>query len=396
MLGYSRIFVTALVLGVAASGISVLAEEKKAEEKTAEAKKPAPKADRIQVAILLDTSNSMDGLINQARTQLWKIVNELATAKRNGQAPELQVALYEYGKSTLSNDSGFVQQLVPLTDDLDKISEELFALKTQGGKEYCGQVIRDATNELKWSSSNEDLKLIFIAGNEAFTQGSVDYKKACSAAIAKGITVNTIFCGPRQQGVQTGWQQGAQLADGSFLNIDQNRQVAAIKTPFDEKLNKLSSEVNKTYLAFGAEPARKKLASRQKAQDKLAKEAAPAAGAERAAFKGSGQYRASGWDLVDAIADGKVKLKDVKDDQLPDELKKLSLKEREAHIEKKKTEREKIQKEIQELSAKRKAYIANKRKEEAEKTNTKQPDTLDAAVIKAIRSQAEKKKFNLE
>ena len=32
----------------------------------------------IQMAILLDTSGSMDGLIEQAKAQLWKIVNELA------------------------------------------------------------------------------------------------------------------------------------------------------------------------------------------------------------------------------------------------------------------------------------------------------------------------------
>ena len=30
-----------------------------------------PKKNTIKVALLLDTSNSMDGLINQAKTQLW-------------------------------------------------------------------------------------------------------------------------------------------------------------------------------------------------------------------------------------------------------------------------------------------------------------------------------------
>lgn len=391
MLRLSRNLTWVLVGTLLLSASSVQAEE----EKSAKAKPPKAESDHIQLAILLDTSNSMDGLISQARTQLWKIVNELATAERDGQVPKMQVALYEYGKSTLSQDSGYVRQLVPLTDDLDKISEELFALKTKGGKEYCGQVISTATNELKWSASQDDLKLIFIAGNEPFTQGPVDYKKACSDAIAQGITVNTIFCGPEKVGVSTGWQNGAQLADGSFLNIDQNRKVAAVKTPFDEKLNQLSSQVNKTYLAFGPEPARRKLSARQATQDKLAKEAAPSAGAERAAFKGSGRYRTSG-DLVDALADGKVKLKDIKDSELPDELKKMSLEERKKHIEKKKGEREKIQKEIQELSQKRKEFIAKKRREEAEKSNEAKADTLDAAVIKAIRSQAEKKKFDLK
>ncbi len=391
MRGTSRKLVWLLAMGLLLAGFSVRAAEEKSP-----VKKPPQKADHVQLAILLDTSNSMDGLINQARTQLWKIVNELATAKRGGEVPELQVALYEYGKSSLSKDGGFIRQLVPLTDDLDKISEELFALTTQGGEEYCGQVIALATTELKWSKSDDDLKLIFIAGNEAFTQGEVDFKKACSAAIAKGITVNTIFCGPHEEGIQTGWQEGAQLADGSYLSIDQNRQVAAIPTPFDEKLTKLSADVNKTYLAFGEAETRKKLAERQMTQDSLAKAAAPAVAAERAAFKGSGQYRASGWDLVDALADGKVKLKDIKDEELPAELKKMSPKDREVYIAKKKTEREKIQKEIQDLSRKRNEYIAKKRREEAEKTSQTKPDTLDAAVIKAIRVQAEKKKFDVK
>jgi hypothetical protein len=51
----------------------------------------------IQMAILLDTSGSMDGLLDQARSQLWKIVNEFIEAKKNGTRPDLEVALYEYG-----------------------------------------------------------------------------------------------------------------------------------------------------------------------------------------------------------------------------------------------------------------------------------------------------------
>src|SRR5688500_6199647 len=58
---------------------------------------PPPK---VQVAILLDTSGSMDGLIEQAKNQLWKIVNQFAQLKRDRRTPVLEVALYEYGKSS--------------------------------------------------------------------------------------------------------------------------------------------------------------------------------------------------------------------------------------------------------------------------------------------------------
>jgi hypothetical protein len=37
---------------------------------------------RVQLALLLDTSNSMDGLIDQARSQLWSVVNQFAAARR--------------------------------------------------------------------------------------------------------------------------------------------------------------------------------------------------------------------------------------------------------------------------------------------------------------------------
>src|SRR5688572_9237992 len=107
----------------------------------------------VQIAILLDTSNSMDGLIEQAKSQLWKICNEFIKAKQDGVTPEVHVALYEYGKSSLSRDSGFIRQIQPFTQDLDKLSEELFALRTNGGDEYCGWVIQRAVEELSWDSS---------------------------------------------------------------------------------------------------------------------------------------------------------------------------------------------------------------------------------------------------
>src|SRR5437867_9162948 len=79
----------------------------------------------VQIAILLDTSNSMDGLIEQAKGQLWKICNEFIKARQSGVVPEVQVALYEYGKNSLSQQSGWIRRIQPLTTDLDKISEEL-------------------------------------------------------------------------------------------------------------------------------------------------------------------------------------------------------------------------------------------------------------------------------
>src|SRR5271157_1093574 len=94
--------------------------------------------EKIQLAILLDTSNSMDGLIGQAKSQLWKVVNELARAKRAGVHPQLEVGLFEYGNDGLSESDGYIRMVSNLTTDLDAISADLFALTTNGGSEYCG------------------------------------------------------------------------------------------------------------------------------------------------------------------------------------------------------------------------------------------------------------------
>jgi hypothetical protein len=170
---------------------------------------------KIQLAILLDTSNSMDGLIDQARQQLWQAVNEFSMAKRDGMTPVLEVAVYEYGNNGIDAEQGHTRQVVGLTRELDKVSEALFSLTTNGGNEYCGHAIAQAVNHLQWSNSPNDVKAIFIAGNEPFTQGPTPFTEAISAAKARGVVVNTIHAGDYQTGLNEGWQQGALLAGGN-------------------------------------------------------------------------------------------------------------------------------------------------------------------------------------
>jgi hypothetical protein len=341
----------------------------------------------VQIALLLDTSNSMDGLIEQAKIQLWRIVNDFATARRDGQKPELQVALYHYGTPSLGAETGYIRQLVPLSGDLDKISEELFKLRTSGGDEYCGTVIQKAVNELKWSENKKDYKAIFIAGNEAFTQGKLDYKASCKAAITKGVVVNTIFCGALQEGIQTKWKDGADLADGTYINIDQNQKVAQIAAPQDKDLAELNVKLNATYIAYGR--GGQEGLARQAAQDKALAAAAPAAAAERAAAKSSAFYRNESWDLVDAAKAKKADVATLKEEELPEELKKLPAEKRQAYVDEKAKERGDIQAQIAKVSKERDAYVTAERAKQAQSGT----NTLDTAVINAVRSQAQKLDF---
>jgi len=343
----------------------------------------------VQMAILLDTSGSMSGLIDQARTELWAIVNEFIFAKRNGLEPEVHVALYEYGKNSLPSKKGYIRQIVPFTTDLDKVSEELFALKTNGGDEYCGWVIKEASEQLKWSSSTDDLKVIFIAGNEPFTQGPVDYRQSCKAAISKDIVVNTIHCGSPSAGIEGKWKDGAVLADGQYMNIDHNRKAIHIDAPQDKEIAELGIRLNETYIAYGR---RSNFAyERQSAQDRNASAASKESLLQRAVTKASRNYRNETWDLVDALKNNNVQLEDIKDEELPKEMQKMTAQKRKAYVEAKAKQRNDMQQKIQQLNEQRKKYIA----EEMKKLQ-KEGSTLGSAIIQAVCKQAKKRNFKFE
>ncbi len=382
---------SALVLALLLWGAWTWAQEKPSSQSApSNAKKPSQQAPCVQIAILLDTSNSMDGLINQARAQIWKIVNQMAQAKLQGQEVELQVALFQYGNDSLPAEKGYIELVVPFTDDLDLISDRLFGLTTNGGQEYCGQVIQEALRRLKWSKREVDLKMIIIAGNEPFTQGPVDPFKVCSEAIKRDITVTTIHCGSYEEGVQTGWARGARLADGTFLNIDQNAPVA-IATPFDRKLAQLNEELNSTYLFYGRLEEQQKRRQLQLRQDRNSAALGRGALANRVAAKASRLYSQASVDLVDAVMEGKLKLEDLPEDQLPEQLRKLPPEKRKQYLEQMIQKRRQLRKQIREINKKREQYLAKKRRQMAEK----QQNTFDDAVLQALRKQAERKQLEL-
>ncbi len=363
----------------------------------AKATLPAERANhaKVQIAILLDTSSSMSGLIEQTKTQLWKIVNTFIDARQNGQVPYVEVALYEYGKSALNHEEHWIRQIQPLTRDLDEISKQLFSLSTNGGNEYCGAVIQRATMDLEWDKSNKVYKAIFIAGNEAFTQGPINANDSVKEAIAQGVIVNTIHCGSEQAGISGGWKKGALLAGGKFLTIDQNRAVVHIEAPQDAQIVRLNTKLNRTYLAYGKIGASKKLD--QAVQDKNAHtKAASGAAVQRAVSKGSANYWNGSWDLVDASRQNNFDITKLAKKDLPQELQSMTIEQLKAHITTMATQRAEIQKQILKLNQQRSTYVATKRKELAEKEGKKAEQTLDEVMSSTIRSQAEKKGYAFE
>ncbi|MFM7149845.1 MAG: vWA domain-containing protein, partial [Gemmataceae bacterium] len=253
----------------------------------------------IEVAICLDTSNSMDGLIDSAKIQLWAIVNDLAKIEPT---PTLRVGLYQFGNDGIPKSTGWIRKEVDLTSDLDELYKHLNGLRTQGGTEYATRVALQAMKDLKWSQEADALKIVFVCGNEAADQDpQTSYEMVGKLAKSQGILVNTIFCGPANSSEAIGWKQLATLANGKYSNIDQNQAAKAIviKTPHDEPLLKLGQKLNQTYVAYGKQGLEK--AQNQAMQDANALKAAPA-GAQsfasalaRTSTKASSLYNNSGW-----------------------------------------------------------------------------------------------------
>ncbi len=234
--------------------------------------------------------------------------------------------------------------------------------------------------DLKWHSSNNALKLIFIAGNEPFTQGPVNYAVSCNAAARSGVTVNTIFCGDLRTGVTGKWKDGADLTNGQYMGINHDRQTTYIKTPYDEEIVRLGQELNKTYIVYGRKGTT--AAARQSKQDTNAAGAGKESAVQRSLTKASRLYRNEGWDLVDAEKKGRIKITEMKAKELPAPMQKMTAPERKAYLKKTADRRNTLQKRINTLNKKRTAYLTVQRKKSAS------DQTLDTAMMKALKKQA--------
>ncbi len=338
----------------------------------------------IQIALLLDTSGSMSGLIEQAKTQLWNILNELTKTSKDEEVPSLEIALYEYGNPSKTNHKYEINQLSPFTTDMDYISEKLFSLRTNGGEEYCGAVIKQSIDDLDWTNKS-GLKMIYIAGNEPFNQGPIGYKKVCIEAQQRNIIVNTIYCSDGSRGDSREWSVGATVGGGEFFSINHNEKTAFVETPYDDEINSLNNELNKTYHSFNSYGESK--VQNMLLQDSNAGSYSRENAVKRAKFKSSKQYKTEDWDLVENYQKDKTILEkaNIKDEKLS----KMSKVELEKEIERMALKRKEVKSKINELDKKRVQYKKDKIK--ADKKNN-----LGNSIIKTVKKQAKAKGYKTE
>ncbi len=346
----------------------------------------------LEMVFVLDTTGSMGGLIEGAKQRIWGIVNEVMQSSSH---PAVRIGLVAY------RDRGdqYVTQVLPLTNDLDRVYSTLMDYQAGGGgdlPEDVRQALADGVTGAGWSQSSSHVaQIIFLVGDAPPHQdypGEQDTGTTAGEAVQRGMINNTIQCG-NVAGTREVWQAIAQQGQGQYFAIAQDGGVQAITTPYDEQLGQLAGKLGGTYVAYGggagAEGEHYRLIAKERAdvaEAKVATTAAPSARADRALNKVVNSDAYVG-DLLQSIENGSVKLEAVKEEDLPADLRRLSPEARKQEIEKRLNERRELRRQIVALSKQRDQFVAAERK----KQNGGKQSGFDAAVAEALKDQLSRK-----
>lgn len=339
----------------------------------------ADKRDTLEMVFVLDTTGSMGGLIDGAKQRIWGIINEVM---QKPSKPRVRVGLVAYR----DNGDEYVTRILPITEDLDKAYTTLMDYQANGGgdtPENVRKALAEGVRNAGWSSSKAGLaQIVFLVGDappQNYEQ-EPDVLVTTAEAVRKNMIVNTIQCGDLAETTSI-WQTIARRGEGKYFAIAQDGGVQAITTPFDAKLAELAGKVGKTYVTYGDKKKRElNVAVQAAAEARISKDAAMGAQADRALNKAVNSFQYDG-DLVQDVENDTVKVEDVRKEDLPEELQRISVAERKKEIAKRIAERKAIRAEILALSKQRDAYIAAERKKQG-KTNG-----FDTAVAQALREQ---------
>ena len=345
----------------------------------------------MEMVFVLDTTGSMGGLLTGAKERIWGIINEVMQTSK---VSSVKVGLVAYR----DRDDQYVTQVLPLTEDLDKVYSTLMNYEADGGgdePENVRRALADGVSKAGWSQpSSGNAQILFLVGDAPPHDYADEPNPLTTAdlAVKHGIIVNTIQCGTSGMTKQA-WEAIARRGQGQYFLIPQNGGVQTISTPYDDQLSQLGSRLGGTYMAYGGGAGAEGVVyrtRRKEISDKVELEvstlSAKPAAAERTINKALNSKAYVG-DLLQDIENGTTKLESVKTEDLPSELQQLSVEERKKEIEKQLAERIEIRKQIIALSKQRAEYIAAERKK---RTGGAQ-NGFDVAVSAALREQLAKK-----
>jgi Mg-chelatase subunit ChlD len=346
---------------------------------TKTSKAVADDRDTLEMVFVLDTTGSMGGLIDGAKQRIWGIINDVM---QKPSKPRVRVGLVAYR----DNGDEYVTKLLPITEDLDKVYTTLMDYRADGGgdtPENVRKALAEGVENSGWSAAKTNLaQIVFLVGDAPPQnyQQEPDVLVTTAKAVRKNMIINTIQCGALD-GTKEVWQSIALRGEGKYFAIAQDGGVQAVTTPYDAKLAELAAKLGKTYVTYGDKKRRDENVTAQSVSElRITTGAAMGAQAERAVNKAVNTFQYDG-DLVQDVENESVKIEDVKTENLPEDLQKLSVAERKKEIDKRIAERKTIRAEILALSKQRDEYVAAERKKQGKANG------FDTAVAQALREQ---------
>jgi hypothetical protein len=344
---------------------------------------------RLEMVFVLDTTGSMGGLLDGAKQRIWGIVNGVMREQHSS----VRIGLVAYR----DRGDAYVTQVMPLTEDLDKVYMMLMDFQAAGGgdgPEDVRTALADGVFKSGWSQAVPDLsQIIFLVGDAPPHDDYYDVTDTlitASNAVQKDIIVNTIQCGFSGE-TKRAWQSIADSGHGQYFAIASEGGVQTIATPYDEQLGDLAAKLGATFVAYGFGQGAEGEAKRAevttfatRVEARVAAFAPAPAKAERAVNKAISSEAYVG-DLLQQIENGSVKLEDIDAAELPDSLRSLSVSERQQEIEKRLAARGELRHQITLLSKQRYAYL------EAEQKKRNAAEGFDVVVAKALKEQMARK-----
>ncbi|MFY2556558.1 VWA domain-containing protein [Corallococcus terminator] len=351
-----------------------------------DAKVKAPRPE-IEVVFVLDTTGSMSGLLEGAKAKIYSIASRIAQGRPT---PHLKVGLVAY--RDVGDD--YVTKRFDLSDDLDTVFANLRRFEAGGGgdtPEHVGRGLGEAVSKLSWNQDRSVMKAIFLVGDAppAKHNDDWDFKHWAKRAREQHIVVNTVRCGSDEE-TQVAWKFVSKLTDGTFDSIDQSGGMVAVATPYDAELSKVNAALASKTLYTG----KSEVQAANKARAEAMADLAPEAAAERISYMrktsaGSGSARGAAPSSAPKAVGGAVdlvaapaSLASVRDDELPSELKGLSVEKRAERVQQLATEKKDLETQASKLAAEREAWLAKNRPEKE--------DAFDANVMKGVKAQAAK------
>jgi uncharacterized protein YegL len=343
----------------------------------------------VEVAFVLDTTGSMAGLIDGAKRKIWAIATSILD-----QNPEAEIRIGLVAYRDIGDD--YVTRRFDLTTDIQDLYANLLQVKAQGGGDWpesVNEALDVAVNKLQWSQGNDSRRIVFLVGDAPphmdYAQDT-KYETTLKVAQQKNIIVNAVLAGGARD-TERVWRDVAQRGDGRFMAIPQDGgQVVIIATPYDEEIIILQNEINKTVIPYGPRALQKRTEEKTRQLSEVAR-AAPASASDMASYlskraKQSSEAVTGGGDLVSDVASGGKTLDGIKDDELPDSLRAMSVQDRTAELGKQMAARKDLNAKLAALVAKRDAYVTALR----DRTATPKATSFDREVEATLKLQLKK------